>query len=236
MGQKPVLTKQQLSAFNAALETGIERKSMDMIRLALDNGAEPNILLLAGVDFKPTWKDKFNYADPWKFGLDWVTTAVEYGADVNVTRNDKKKPYAALHWSYVNFNKNVADFLIDHGASVDTPSPNGNTPLMRAVSDGDADLLKYYLGKGADPMFACGEKKDDFPLKALQGSDQFKPAKKAELIMLMMQQVKQKSAPPETPPAPPPGSDVTLSQDIEISPPVTLKGHAPEKTGKTFSL
>lgn len=209
---------------------------MDMIKLALDNGAEPNILLFAGIDFKPTWKDKFNYSAPWQFGLDWVTTAVEYGADVNATRNNTEgKPYAALHWAFENFNKDVSDFLIEKGAPVDTPSPFSNTPLMRSVTDGNADLVVYYIEKGADPMRPCGEKKDTFPLNALEASDKFKPNKKAELVTLMMQHTKPAA---ETPAAVPEAvsSDVVLSQDIEVLHAVTLKTHVAEKPNKNFSL
>ncbi|MEZ0223782.1 MAG: ankyrin repeat domain-containing protein [Alphaproteobacteria bacterium] len=236
MAHKPVLTAQQQSAFNTALQTGIQRKDMDMIKLALNNGAEPNILLFAGIDFKATWKDKFNYTTPLQFAIDYVKTAVEYGADVNAIRtNAEKKPWPALHWVFSNFNQEVSDYMMEQGAPVDTPSPFGHTLLVYAIFNGNSDLVKYYLEKGADPMCPCGENKETFPLKILQDSDKFKPNKKAELVTLMMQHIKPAAETPAAAAEAAP-SEVVLAQDIEVSHAVTLKTHAVEKPGKNFSL
>ncbi len=228
MAGKPNLTPDQQKAFNKSLRSGIDRKDSDMIKLALDNGAEPNILLFAGIDFKPTLKDTFTYADPKAWALEWVQQAVEYGADVNARRdNNNKKPYAALHWCYENFNPNVASFLIEKGADVDTPTPFNNTPLLRAVSDGKIEIAQFFLSKGADPLKPCGEKLDNFPLKELQSTDKIKAARKPALEMLMMEHTKPR-APATTAPEP----DPSLSESIEISKPIQLK----QPPARSFSL
>lgn len=226
MAGKPVLSPDQQKAFNKSLRSAIERKDMTMIRLALDNGAEPNILLFAGIDFKPTFSDKFNYTNPMGIALEWVQVAVEYGADVNATRDaENKKPYPAVHWSYSNFNADIAAFLIEKGADVDTLTPFGNTPLLRSVSDGKVAQAEFYLSKGADPLKLCGEKKDNFPLKELQSTDKIKPKHKPALEMLMMQHTR-----PQPDPAPVP--EPVLTESIEISKPIVLK----HPQAKSFSL
>lgn len=228
MAGKPVLTPDQQKAFNKSLRNGIERKNMEMIKLALDNGAEPNILLFAGIDYKPTFSEKFNDANPMARALEWVQVAVEYGADVNATRNnDNKKPYPALHWNYTNFNAEIAAFLIEKGAAVDTPTPFGNTPLLRAISDGQVKQAEFYLSKGADPLKPCGEKGDNFPLKELQNTDKIKPKHKPALEMLMMQHTK-----PQPPAAAAPAPEPALAEAIEISRPIVLK----QPQARSFSL
>ena len=237
MAQKPVLSPEQKSAFNNALETGIQEKDMDVIRLALDNGAEPNLLLFAGINYKASWKDSFNSAAGLSgFGFEWVKMALEAGADANAKKfGGGKVDWPAIHWAVDNFNKEVMDLLIEKGASVDTLSPYGDTPLMRAIGKGNEEYVRYYLEKGADPMAVCGEKKETFPLKALQGSDKFKKGPQKALLVLMMQHVKAPQ-PPVAPEAPKPEPAAALTSDIEISKPIELTHHEPAKSGKSFSL
>lgn len=238
MARKPVLKPEQQSAFNNALQTGIREKDMSVIRLALDNGAEPNLLLFEGVTYKQTWKDSFNCNT---YGLDWVKAAVEAGADVNAKRRGGGDvDWPAIHYAEDNFNEAVLNHLIGQGAPVDTPSPYGDTPLMRAVGKGDEQHVRYYLDKGADPMFPCGEKKDTFPLKALEDSDKFKKGPKTALLLIMMQKVKEKSeSPPPEAPAPSPAKPeqaMALASDIEVSHPMELRHPEPPRPGKSFSL
>jgi hypothetical protein len=229
----PVLTSQQQSAFNNALQTGIREKDMDVIRLALDNGAEPNLLLFAGLNYKQTWKDTFNAAS---HGIEWVKAAVDAGADVNAKKHGGGDvDWPALHWAEDNFNTEVLDFLIDRGTPVDTPSPYGDSPLMRAIGKGDETHVRYYLGKGADPMLPCGEKKDTFPLKALEDSGKFRKGPKKALLLLMMQKVKEKAESPP-PAAPKAEQPMALSSDIEVSHPVELRHAEAPRPGKSFSL
>lgn len=194
-----------------------------MIKLALDNGAEPNLLLFAAIDFKPTWKDQFNYQDPRKFALDWAEIAVSYGADVNATRtDDERKQRPAIHFLYENFSEKMMDFMIAHGASVDTQSPHGNTLLMRAVLDAKTDMAEYFLKKGADPL---RERRDGkFPLQQLQRHEKIKQGRKEALLMLMMQHVKPKAEdklPP--PPSPPPKKAEVKKEERGIVAPRTAR-------------
>ncbi|TAL39244.1 MAG: ankyrin repeat domain-containing protein [Alphaproteobacteria bacterium] len=237
MANKPVLSSQQQSAFNNALQTGIQEKDMDVIRLALDNGAEPNLLLFAGISYKPTLKDKFSLEG--SRGLEWVKTAVDAGADVRATKKDGKGvDWEAIHWAQSNFDPEISDFLIGKGALVDKLSPYNDTPLMNAVTGGRQEEIRYYLDRGADPMCICGENKDTFPLKALQASDKFKPAVKKDLLLCMMQKAKDRAATATEAEASQP-ADKAGTEGIEICKPLRLK-HAEEsgikKISKIFSL
>jgi hypothetical protein len=233
---KTALNGQQQSAFNAALRAGIEQKDTNLIKLALANGAEPNILMFAGIAYKPTWLERQGIDD--FRALSWIQLAVHSGADVNATNpactTADGRPYAAIHCAYQNFNEAVSDFLIAKGASVDTPSPTNNTPLLRAIVDGQDELASYYLKKGADPMRVCEEKV--FPLQKLQQSDQFRAGTKSKLLTLMMEHIR----PPTADPAPvgefnAAAKDAGLAHEMTVSKPLSLKPRA-EKPRRGFTL
>jgi len=213
VARRPVLKPDQQTAFNDALFTGISRKNIEMIKLALQNGAEANLLLFEGITYKKTLRDSWNERDTVAMRLEWMKTALANDADVNALREGgDKKSWPAAHWLHDNFNDRLMTYLLDNGVKVDTPDPNNNTLLQRAVNEGKAQQVEYYLSKGADPLQPCGEKLDTFPLQALQRSDKFKKDTKAALLMLMMKKVKPPPQPspvlavikPEPKPAPPP--------------------------------
>jgi ankyrin repeat protein len=231
------LNPEQQSAFNDVLREGIDQQNIDMIKLALEKGAEPNILMFAGIAHKlPSLWERF-IGD--NHGLVWVQLAVQFGADVNATNpalleETTGKPYTAIHCAYQNFGEDITDFLIAKGASVDTPSPPNNTPLMRSVFFGNTVLVRYYLSKGADPIRLCNG--NLFPLKALQASDKFTKEQKAELLTLMMEHVRPAAA-QSTPAADFNAAvvDVGLPHDIEVQRPLSLKPPS-VKPGPHFKL
>lgn len=50
------------------------------------------------------------------------------------------------------FSRDMTDFLIAAGARVDAKNSDGNTMLMVAVKSYSSDMVKYWLGKGANPL------------------------------------------------------------------------------------
>lgn len=50
-----------------------------------------------------------------------------------------------------NGHDDLARYLIERGADVNAPSPNGSTPLMLAAREGREKLVKMLLESGADP-------------------------------------------------------------------------------------
>jgi hypothetical protein len=60
--KRPDLSPEEQSAFDNALRSGIEQKDNRLIDLALKNGADPNILMFAGIAYQPSLVK--NFADP----------------------------------------------------------------------------------------------------------------------------------------------------------------------------
>jgi ankyrin repeat protein len=75
--------------------------------------------------------------------------------EVKVLVNQKEIPvnrsgWTPLHYACTNGHLNIAEFLLDKGAAVDAPSPNGTTPIMMAIRAGNIQLVKLLLDRGAD--------------------------------------------------------------------------------------
>ncbi|MEZ0224974.1 MAG: ankyrin repeat domain-containing protein [Alphaproteobacteria bacterium] len=172
------------SVFNELLASGIQKKDTEMIGLALKNGAEPNLLLFAGITYKQSRYDRIlgRNAD---LGPAWVCLALEHGADVEATKLYRdERPWPAIHWAQAYFLPAVMDMLITSGAKIDTPSPDGRTPLMDAVKNGFVEEIEYYLQKGADPLYTGAD--GACALNMLRHSKMFDRDDKERLVKLMM--------------------------------------------------
>ena len=58
--------------------------------------------------------------------------------------------WTPLHYACAKGHLDVAQFLINKGAIIDSLSPGDTTPLMMAVQSGNEPLIKLLLDKGAD--------------------------------------------------------------------------------------
>lgn len=76
--------------------------------------------------------------------VDWL---LEHGAALN----REGLYWGALHYAVFNGHDDLARHLIERGADVNAPSPNGSTPLMLAAREGREKLVKVLLESGADP-------------------------------------------------------------------------------------
>ena len=77
-----------------------------------------------------------------------VKALVEAGADVNPGAG-----WNALHYAAFGGAAEVVNYLIGKGANKDAVAPNGYTPLMLAVRDGQVDGVKALLFQDADANF-----------------------------------------------------------------------------------
>ena len=183
-GAAPEEGRDRQSVFDELLSGGIQKKDTEMITLALKNGAEPNLLLFAGITYKPHIWDRVRGRNG-GFGPEWVRLALEHGADAEATRlHHDERPWPAIHWAQAYFKPAVMDMLITSGAKVDTPGPDGRTPLMDAVKNGFAEEIEYYLQKGADPLYRGAD--GNCALSMLRHSNAFDRAEKERLTKLMM--------------------------------------------------
>lgn len=77
-----------------------------------------------------------------------IKTLIDNNANLNC-RDDCG--YTALHAAVTARNINVTEYLLLHGASVDSVDSYGNTPLFRTTHL-DIDIIKLLLAHGADPF------------------------------------------------------------------------------------
>ncbi|XP_048558689.1 ankyrin-1-like isoform X2 [Triticum urartu] len=68
---------------------------------------------------------------------------------VNVDATDESGE-TALSYAAVNGIVNVVRYLLDHGANPDKSGPGNRTPLHMAVGQGNCEIVKVLLSKGAD--------------------------------------------------------------------------------------
>jgi hypothetical protein len=145
---RPEHTEAEQAAINAALRSGIEQRNSDLVERALKNGADPNILMFAGIARKSTFRERFNAWDrrePCNPGLEWVNLAIAQGADVNAVnpdqRDDKGRPMPAIFCAYDHYKDHgesteITELLLNNGANVNATNSFGNTSLIYAVSLG----------------------------------------------------------------------------------------------------
>lgn len=61
-----------------------------------------------------------------------------------------RKGWTALHYAASTEQMDTARMLLDHGALVDAPAPDGTTPLMMAAYAGSEPMVRLLLDAGAD--------------------------------------------------------------------------------------
>ncbi len=69
---------------------------------------------------------------------------LERGAKVN------RDGWTPLHYAASGPEPKVVALLLDRGASIDAPSPNGTTPLMMAARYGSIDAADLLAARGAN--------------------------------------------------------------------------------------
>lgn len=169
---------------------GIEEKDVDMVKLALEKGADPSRIVasMSGDFFELAVKNNLlslalqQGALPGviliralRFGsLDGVKTAVEEGKQDLRVKIDGDYP---LHHCYSGANAyNLYDYLIAQDADVNAQNLSGETVLMKALKEGKKITAEYLLSLGANPMIA--DNSGDYPVAYVENyrhADSFRP-------------------------------------------------------------
>ena len=82
----------------------------------------------------------------WNGHMNAVKWLLEHGAVLN----REGLYWGALHYAVFNGNKELTNYLLSKGASVNARSPNGATPIILAAREGREELTKVLLDAGAD--------------------------------------------------------------------------------------
>lgn len=118
-----------------ALIEAVQARRAEAVILLLKHGAAANALKSGGISVLSL---AIEVNDP-----DSVKFLLEHGADLK-----------SAVGSYRHAKLRVASLLLDHGADPNAKDSNGATPLVYAACDGHAELVKLWLGAGADPASA----------------------------------------------------------------------------------
>jgi uncharacterized protein len=88
-----------------------------------------------------------------KGDVEAVKKQLKKGIKVDAT-TDELDAYTALGWAAYYGHKDVAELLLEEGASIDVQNLSGYTPLMAAAQTGHNRLVRFLLEKGANPNMA----------------------------------------------------------------------------------
>jgi ankyrin repeat protein len=168
------ITKQDPSVLRATTETGesavilaVYRNQTVIAEILLAAGAPLNIYEASAMGKKDKLNELLNsqpdlinsYShDGWTplhlaafFGHhEAIELLIQKGANLNALSKNNLA-VSPFHSALASRKTSIAEFLLDHGASVNEKSGAGFTPLHYAAVNGDRDLVKRLLDTGADP-------------------------------------------------------------------------------------
>ena len=167
-----------LIAGRTALMLAAETNQFDIVKLLLQNGADPTrtdlqggTAILRAVDYG---------------SLETITTMLEseVGIDLNITDNDGR---GLMHSASVNGHPRIIHLLKENGLDPNSQDRNGLTPLHDASRSGKVEVTKILLELGADssitdnyrrtPLTVAWQYGETSIMGVLEGGSYFGPGK-----------------------------------------------------------
>jgi len=149
---------------------------LELMKLLLDHGANPNARLTRKVWFRSlpgdnTWVDPAGATAFWRSAqavdIPAMRLLVNAGADAKLPTFEGVTPLmvaAGLGWA-TNFSRNAPNawmdavkYCVDLGLDVNAKSRKGYTALHGTAFLGNNELIQYLIDKGADPTAVAGDK------------------------------------------------------------------------------
>lgn len=156
------------------LRLAIRNKHMDIARILLEHGADPNkryffgseINLVTDLEYlellltfgaHPDSRDRSGLTPLMKaarqqHGIDSVLLLISHGADVNAMADERHDFRMVLHYAVLSGNISIVNLLTKQGARLnyDTSEFGKPSPLDLAILKGDADIVRLLIEAGAD--------------------------------------------------------------------------------------
>ena len=80
-----------------------------------------------------------------------VERLVRAGEPVDVVPPDGSA--LLISWAAASGHTDLVRFLLDHGAYIEEPAAEGESPLMEAALHGHSDTVRFLLERGANPAY-----------------------------------------------------------------------------------
>jgi ankyrin repeat protein len=129
------------------LQHAFKQKQNALFKRLLEKGANPNLMVLDHRGSEPLLIHIMNTDVPADRILFFIEELYTHKADINLRDSRGYTPLdIAIMWK----RDNVAEFLLAKGAKLETPNPNGFTPVLTAIQKGNLHIFREMLKKGID--------------------------------------------------------------------------------------
>ncbi|KAJ5995390.1 hypothetical protein N7481_002367 [Penicillium waksmanii] len=155
------------NAGNTALSVAAQADRMEVMKLLLENGADPNTT--GEVDGVTPLHLVY-------YDIDKVKLLAEHGADITrAVKGSINSGWMLLHFSACHNVKEGVEFALDHGTDVNEQTSTGLTALHLTsthATDKTIEIFKMLLDRGADPEIRSEDGQTVLERAAIHGSNE----------------------------------------------------------------